>query len=241
MPAVELLLRALSQRDVLTEAERTALSELSRYERTFRKGQSIIGPHSEPQEAGLLLEGIAGREVVLQSGSRQLTALHVPGDFLDLDVFLLKRIDHGVVALTDCRTVQIQHAALRRLTEESPHLTRLLWMTAAIDAAIQRHWAVSMGRRDALEQMAHLVCELYLRLRAVGLAADRAMQLPLSQAVLADVMGVSPVHVNRTLRALRARRLLTWRGSRIEIQDFDGLARLAGFDPTYLNLMHRPR
>ena len=152
----------------------------------------------------------------------------------------MKQMDHGVVALTDCVIAQAPHAALRRLTEEHPHLTRLLWLDTVIDAAIHRQWIACMGRRTALAHLAHLVCELYKRLEVVRLAADCTFELPLSQAVLADVLGLSTVHVNRLIAELRSGGVLTWAQGRVEILDWDKLAELAEFDPAFLRLRSEP-
>jgi CRP-like cAMP-binding protein len=241
MPAVELLIRALSRRDEVTPAEIALLHALPRREKRFAKGEAIVVSHSEPVESSLLESGLAGREILLEDGGRQLCALHVPGDFVDLHSKLVKQMDHGVVALTDCRMSLVPHAALNRLTEEAPHLGRLLWLMTLIDGAIQRQWTVCMGRRDAVKHVAHIICELHLRLGVVGLTEGNRMQLPLSQAVLADVLGMSSVHVNRTLRALRQLNLVSWQRSEVVIHDMDGLIELCGFDETYLNLTRRPR
>lgn len=241
MPAIDLLLRMLSRRDTVSEAERERIASLPFREKAFAKGESIIASHSEPQESCLLLSGIAGREVLLEDGGRQITALQVAGDFVDLHGLVLKRMDHGVVALTDCRVAMISHGELIKLGEEVPHLMRLFWLSTLVDGAIQRNWTASMGRRDALSQLAHLICELYLRLEVVGLAEDGRMVLHLSQPVLADVLGLSAVHVNRTLQVLRRKGLIEWQGNGVTIHDFNKLAELSNFDRTYLNLVQLPR
>jgi len=241
MLAIELFIRAISRRDILTAAEQTLLLKLPSQDRGFAKGETIVFEHSEPQESCLVGRGIAGREVILPDGARQITALHVPGDFVDLHGLLLRRMDHAVVALTACRVTLVPHAALRYLCEESPHLGRLLWLSTTIDAAIQRVWTAVMARLKAEERLAHLICDLYRRLQIIELAADNKVQIALSQAVLADVLGLSAVHVNRTLQSLRRRRLLSWVGSEVLIHDFAGLAELSKFDETYLSLMQTPR
>lgn len=241
MPAIELLVRMLSRRDALSEAERQRIHALQFREKLFAKGESIVVSHTEPQESCLLLSGIAGREIILEDGGRQITALQVAGDFVDLHGLVLKRMDHGVLALTDCQVANVAHGELIKLGEDMPHLMRLFWLSTLIDGAIQRNWTASMGRRNALSQLAHLLCELYLRLEVVGLARDGQMRLHLSQLVLADVLGLSAVHVNRTLQSLRRQGLIEWLGSDVTIRDFDKLAELSDFDQTYLNLIRLPR
>jgi CRP-like cAMP-binding protein len=189
-----------------------------------------------PTESTLMIEGFCGRYSTFADGRRQFTALHIAGDFVDLHSFLLKPMDHGVVALSPCRIVTFPHAALREITEQFPHLTRVLWFSTLIDAAIHRAWLVSMGRRAALAHMAHLLCELLLRLHVVGLAEGRSFNFPLTQQELADILGLSMVHVNRVIQDLRAKKLVAWRSGRVSILDWEGLVALAEFDPTYLHL-----
>ena len=179
-----------------------------------------------------MLEGFSARYKLLANGRRQITALHVPGDFVDLHSFLLARMDHGVVALTPCRI----GVELRVITDRYPNLTRLLWLTTLLDGAIHREWLVAMGRRSALGHTAHLICELFLRLKSIGRTEGNSMQLPITQAELGDTLGISTVHVNRVVQELRNQRLITWRGEKLTIDDWDGLREAAEFDPTYLHL-----
>jgi len=241
MRAIDLYIRTLSQRDAVTEAECEALRALPQQERSFAKGETIVREHSEPQESCLLSLGIAGREIVLPDGNRQITALHIPGDFVDLHGMLLRRMDHAVIALTECRCVFIPHAALRRVADHQRHLGRLLWLSTLIDAATQRTWTAAMAGLGAEELLAHMICELYLRFSIVGLAADQRIQIPLPQAVLADVLGLSAVHVNRVLQTLRRRGILAWKGGEVQIFDLAALMSLARFDDTYLSLVRMPR
>jgi CRP-like cAMP-binding protein len=241
MPAIQLFIRAISRRDILTTAEQDLLLRLPCQNRGFARGETIVFEHSEPQDSCLVARGIAGREIVLPDGARQITALHVPGDFVDLHGLLLRRMDHGVIALTACQVTLVPHTALRKLFEASSHLMRLLWLSTLIDAANQRVWTAAMARLTAEERLAHMICDLYRRLEIVELATDNKMQIAVSQAVLADVLGLSAVHVNRTLQSLRRRRLVSWTGSEVTIHNFAELAELSKFDETYLSLMQTPR
>lgn len=241
MPAIELFIRAISHRDVLTATEQSLLLKLPHQDRSFARGETIVFEHSEPQDSCLVDRGMAGREIILPDGARQITAIHVPGDFVDLHGLLLRRMDHAVVALTACRVTLVPHSALRKLLEESPHLMRLLWLSTLIDAAIQRVWTAVIGRLKAEERLAHMICDLYRRLEIVELAQDDMVQISVSQAVLADVLGLSAVHVNRTLQSLRRRRLVSWKGSEVTIHNFAELAELSKFDETYLSLTQMPR
>lgn len=189
----------------------------------------------------LLVEGLIARYKDLRNGERQISELHVPGDFADLHSFTLKKLDHAVMALTPCTVVQVSHANLKAITEQHPHLARVLWFTTNLDAAIHREWVVSLGRRSALERTAHLFCELQVRLGVVGLATEQEYALPITQVVLAECLGLTSVHVNRVLKELRERRLVEFRSGHVTITDLAALRRLAEFDSAYLYLDKQPR
>ena len=149
-------------------------------------------------------------------------------------------LEHNVGALTDVRMANVPHAALRDITERHPHLTRMLWFMTLVDAAVLREHLLSVGRRDALGRIAQLLCELNLRLEVVGMADKGLFALPLTQADLADATGLTAVHVNRTLRTLRDRGIVTFRSGRVTIDDWPALQAAAEFDPGYLYLGRRP-
>jgi CRP-like cAMP-binding protein len=236
----ERLLRRLELRDPLHPDERTALQEALGGPKWHAAGSEIVAQGGNPGESTLLLEGLTGRTVTLKDGSQQITAVHVPGDFVDLHSFLLRVMDHSVVTLTDCTVATAAHSKLRDLTSRYPHLTRLLWLSTLLDAAIHRQWIAAMGRRDALSQLAHLLCEMFRRLEVVGLTSDHAFDLPLHQSLLADVLGRSRASVNSTVQVLRATRFVSWTGSRVQIENWEALTELAEFDPTYLQLAPMP-
>jgi CRP-like cAMP-binding protein len=150
-------------------------------------------------------------------------------------------MDHAVLAIAPCSVAGVPHEILHGITENHPHLARLLGVNLAVDAAIHRQWIVCLGRRSALEHAAHLLCEMFLRLRVVGLTEDDSFKLPLTQAELGDTLGLSAVHVNRVVQELRAQGLITWRGERLVIDDWERLQELAEFDPTFLSLEVEPR
>lgn len=201
----------------------------------------MIRPGEELDRSTLLLDGLACRRKDLHDGRRQVTELHVPGDFLDLHSFTLKRLDHEVVALTRCRIATMPHRALVEITERYPHLARVYWFGTNLDAAVHREWTVSLGARSARERMAHLFCELEVRLGIVGLVENGSYRLDLTQGELAECLGITPVHVNRTLMDLRSQGLVEFRDQRVTIPDSAALCRAADFDSGYLYLEKRPR
>lgn len=239
--ALRPLLLKLRARDVVSEEEEHILLDSIGAIRELPPGRVIVRAGVTLSESTLLFDGFVCRYKDLADGQRQILEIHVPGDFLDLHGFLLKRIDHNVAAMTSVRYAGVPHDKLREISENYPHLTRLLWFSTLIDAAIHREKILSIGRRSAVARIAHLLCELYVRLKLVGLAEEGRYRLPLKQADLADATGLTSVHVNRMLRKLRNEEILTFRGGEVTIHDWDRLQHVAEFNPTYLHLERRPR
>jgi CRP-like cAMP-binding protein len=225
----------------VSEEEARLLASVVTKEALFSTGDDIVAIGSRPSHSSLLVDGFAARYKMLADGGRQITALHVAGDFVDLHAFLLKTMDHGIVALSPCRVAFAEHGDLKEITEKAPHLTRLLWLDTLVDGAIHREWIVAMGRRSRKSQLAHLICELYVRLRGVLRTTDWSFHFPLLQAEMADVLGLSVVHMNRVIQSLRREGLISWTHHTISILDWARLQEVAEFDPTYLSMVREPR
>ena len=234
------LIEKLTRRDIVSDSELAALAEVLDPPRKVDAHVDIVLEHAYTEHSILLLEGFTARYSTLADGRRQITEINVAGDFVDLHSLLMKQMDHGVVTLCPCIIAHAPHSRLRKLTEEHGHLTRLLWLDTIIDAAIHRQWLVAMGRRSGLGHLAHLVCELFTRLSAVGLNDGQTFHMPLTQTVLSDALGLSTVHVNRLIAELRREGLVRWTNPQIEILDWPRLAQIAEFDPTYLRLHSQP-
>ncbi|MFA4938018.1 Crp/Fnr family transcriptional regulator [Brevundimonas sp.] len=239
-PKITTLVEKLSLRDRISPEEIEALQKALEPPKTVAAGSDIVREHSRPLHSTLLISGFSARYSTLEDGARQITEINVSGDFIDLHSLLMKQMDHGVVALTECVIAEAPHSGLIDITERHPHLTRLLWLDTIIDAAVHRQWLVAMGRRSGLGHLAHLVCELYLRLQAVGQTGDMTFDLPLTQAVLGDALGLSTVHVSRLISELRGEGVINWSNGQIDILDWRRLAEIAEFDPTYLRLQSDP-
>jgi CRP-like cAMP-binding protein len=233
---IDKLLMKLRFRDPIGPAEEAALRDAVAEVRDLPGERTFIAAGQPLDRSTVLLDGLIGRYKDLSGGQRQITELHVSGDFVDLHSFTLKVLDHNLMTLTPCRIAEVPHAALERVTERFPHLTRVLWFCTNLDACIHREWELSLGRRSAIQRTAHLFCELHVRLGIVGLATDAGFALPITQAVLAECLGLTPVHVNRVLRELREARLVAFRAGTVELTDLPGLRRVAEFDPGYLYL-----
>ncbi|MFK0692828.1 Crp/Fnr family transcriptional regulator [Mesorhizobium sp. IMUNJ 23033] len=238
---LESLYLNLGQHDEISDEEKALLNGAMAFEKEFATGQDLVSVGSRPIYSTLILDGLAARYKVMEDGGRQFTSLQVPGDFVDLHAFLLKTMDHGIIALSPCRVVVADHGRLRAITERAPHLTRLLWLDTLVDGAIHREWIVAMGRRSKASHLAHLVCELFVRLQVVKHTNGMSFYLPISQAELADVLGLSAVHMNRVIGALRKSGVISWANHVVTILDWQRLTDIAEFDPTYLSLTREPR
>ena len=241
-PGIDRWLVGFRRRDPsLTAAEETALRGVLSEVVEYPADRDMVREHDRINQSHLLLDGWAFRYVSLADGRRQIVAVHISGDFVDLHSFPLQVMDHSVATFTRCRVALAPHDKLRALTTAHPHLARLLWLSTLIDAAIHRQWLVGAGQRSALEQAAHRLCELYVRLELVGLARDLSFAMPMSQNEFADALAVSSVHTNRIVQELRGLGLVAWQGGRVSILDWERLAGIAEFDPTYLNLFSARR
>lgn len=238
---LERLFLKLKQRDELADFEQQALLEAVSEVRQAGEGDTLVHAGDPLNTSTVLLDGIVGRVRDLADGRRQIIELQIPGDFFDLHGFLLRKLEHNVEALTPIRMAVVPHDRLRAITERWPHLARLLWTSTLLDAAIQREKILSIGRRSALGRLAHLLCELYVRYKVVGLVDGDGYRLALTQAQLADAAGLTQVHVNRTLKELRDRGLVTVRGGCVSIANWPMLADVAEFSDDYLYLDRQPR
>ena len=233
-------LRKLEARDVVSSEERATLIACSSEEVRYPAGADLVREGARPDTSMLVVDGFTTRYRDAADGSRQITAIHIPGDFVDLHSLLLREMDHSVGALSACRVVRFPHTKLRTLTETHPHLTRLLWLMTLIDASIHREW-LAAAAQPAPEQIAHLICELYARLEITGLITNNSFPLPLTQTELGEALGLSAVHVNRSLQQLRSEGLFTWQNQVVTILDWEALQRRAAFDSRYLHLVREHR
>ncbi len=230
------LVRKLESIVDLDEADREALGRLPLTVRVLPADTDIVRQGDRPSQCCLLLEGLACRYLTTEEGKRQILSFHIPGDIPDLQSLHLKEIDDNLGTLVPSRVAFIAHGALLDLFRERPNLVGVFWRDTLITAAMFRRWILNVGRRDAYGRMAHLLCELVTRLKSVGLADGWSIELPVTQAELGDALGISTVHTNRSLQALRADGLVSLRGGSLTVKDWDGLVRAGEFDPTYLHL-----
>ncbi|MCJ2072335.1 Crp/Fnr family transcriptional regulator [Methylobacterium sp. J-030] len=232
---MEMLVRKLDSCAQLEQAERATILNLPHAVRNLPARHDIAGFGDRPTQCCLVLQGWVSRYAALSEGGRQIQSFYVAGDMPDLQSLHLHRMDHHLATLTPCTIAFIGHEELRQVTKHYPGLAAALWRDTLIDAAHFRERITSLGRRQALGRVAHIFCELYLRQRAVGLASGSSCPLAPKQAELADALGLTSVHLNRVLRTLRMRGLVTLSGGILTIENWDELAALAEFDPTFLH------
>lgn len=233
---IERHLLKLRARDSVSPEEEQAVRDAITEVRTVAADHNVVVAGTPVPYSFILLDGLMCRHKDLSDGQRQITELHIPGDFPDLHSLTLKRLDHSIMTLTPCRYAIIPHERLERITERMPHLTRLFWFLTNLDAAIHREWEVSLGRRSAMSRIAALFCELRLRFEVVEMTDGTSYDLDLTQTDLSECVGLTPIHVNRTLKELREQGLVQFRSGRVTIHDWEGLARVAEFDTAYLYL-----
>lgn len=233
-------LKKLRRRIEISSDEERAIRAAVTEVRHIRADEMVVRSGEELNVSLLLLDGWLARSKDLAGGERQVTELHVAGDFADLHGYTLKRLDHDVMSLSDCRIAVVPHENITELTEKFPRLGRIYWFSTNMDAAIQRELTLSLGQRSAISRMAHLFCELYVRLEIVGRARDHRYEFPLTQRELSECLGLTVVHANRTLQELRRRGLVELENRKLRILDRRGLEGLAEFDPAYLYLDKLP-
>jgi len=235
-PDHQRLIRKLDVASNLTREDRTAIARLPLISRTFDKGEDLVRQGDSPKHACLVVEGVVCRHKYLSRGRRQILSIHVPGDMPDLQSLFLDVMDHGLATLTPGRAVFVPHGALRDLIRHSPNAGGALWRDTLIDASIFREGMAGLGRRTARERLAHLLCELAVRLRTLDLVGGPRFQLPLTQSDFADALGLTNVHVNRVFQDLRREGLVRTQGKLVQIEDWAALCVAGDFDADYLHL-----
>ena len=220
----------------LSEDDVCALDELAENAFLAAAGSVLISEGDKPTQVFMLLEGWAFRYKVTADGRRQIIGFLIPGDLCDVHVFVLAAMDHCIGLLSAAKVATIEPARMLEIMEQRPKVARALWWAALVDAAVLREWLVALGQRDAYERVAHLLCELRLRLHTVGLVHHESFNFPLTQVDLGQTMGLTSVSVNRSLQRLRSEGLITLSRRVMTIHEPQRLADACGFDPTYLHV-----
>ena len=225
-----------------TDEQRERLDDLiSRRQQEYAPDEDILTEGQEINECHVLLSGLAARYKLLPDGERQIMAFLVPGDLCDAEVFILDEMDHSVAAISPTTCAVIPACTMRELLREITAMSEALWWGTMTDLAVLRERVVDLGRREARERIAHLIYEMLVRYRIVGETADNVMPWPITQDELADATGLSPLHVNRTLKQLRDDGLIEFNRKTLEVPHPDQLREVASFNPNYLHLKRTAR
>ncbi|MEO5493930.1 MAG: Crp/Fnr family transcriptional regulator [Sphingomonas sp.] len=218
----------------LSDEERAGLESILTAPVTLPKRKVVTSRGDVVSRSTFLISGFMCRYMDGSDGHRQLVSVQTPGDFVDLHGYPLQRLDHDIATISECQVAYAPHDKLTELIERLPHLGRLLWFSTLLDAAMHREWIFRLGRLDAVGRVAHMLCETYARLTAVGLVEDNVFSWPLTQQDLGEACGLTSVHVNRTLRVLREAGMVEVSDRTVTMMDFDRLAITGEFLPDYL-------
>jgi CRP-like cAMP-binding protein len=209
--------------------------------REFGPRVDIAREGDKPKDVQLVLSGWACRYKQLEDGRRQVVSFFLPGDICDLNVFILKEMDHSIGTITSVTIADLSREFFEEIGAGYARIAAALWWESLVNSAIQREWTMSLGQRTASERTAHLLCEIFFRLRLAGLTRQDACDFPLTQADLADATGLSKVHVNRTLQELRSANLIVLKGKTLVVPDLERLMRAGLFNANYLHIDHEGR
>ena len=235
------LIANLELHDDLSEEEQSILLGALGPEREVAAGAEMIRQGDRLWHSTVLLAGLAIRYQVHEGGAPQITAIHVPGDFIDLHSFLLKTMDHSVAAFTECTYATVSHDILKDITATRPHLTRILWLKTVIDGAMIRNWLTVTGSLEPYPRAAHLICEIFIRLRNVGRLDGASFTFPLGENDFGRMMGFTGSELGEMFQQLKNEGLIDWSSRVVTIMKWEQLKEVARFDRTYLSLQHEPR
>jgi CRP-like cAMP-binding protein len=219
----------------MSDDDRAALMSLPFTRRTFGKDAYIVREGEHATECSVILQGMAFRQKLLRDGARQIISFHIPTEFVDLQNGLLATADHSVQSLNRAVVAAIPRSAVLELADARPTIRMAMWIDTLIDSSIFREWVVNVGRRDSRARIAHLLCELAVRLRRVEAGNGDMFDFPVTQEQLADATGLTSVHTNRTLQALRRDGLIQLTGKSLSVLDWDRLCEVGDFDELYLH------
>jgi len=229
------LIEKLDRLATLSDEDRDLLAALPYSVEAVPSATVLVREGTSISRCCLLVEGYACRHKTTAEGKRQIVSFHLPGELLDIQHLLLARADHNVEAITEAKIAWVSTEKLKALAFERPDIGQALWLDVLIDASIFREWVLNVGRRDAKTRIAHMLCEFGARAIKAGVETEGELKLPLTQEQIADATGLTTVHVNRMLRALREDGALSVASRGVHITDFRLLRDLAEFDPSYLH------
>ena len=237
--SVDKFIKTVRKRFAFSEAEEKMLVAHMHGSTEFKAGDLLVDQGKSITYSSLLYAGYACRVKTNAEGGRQIIEIQIPGDFIDLHSYPLERLDHTIVALTDCKIAKLYHDQIDDLIDKNPRFARILWFSTMVDASTHREWILNLGSRKGAARLAHLFCEMYCRMNLVGLVQGNLFDLPITQVELGDAIGFTPVHTHRVLQELQGAELVEFKNKRVKIYNFDRLAEFCGFEDGYLYLSRR--
>ena len=231
-----LLLDVLELRTPLPEVDRQAILALPYSLRSLAPGSYAVREGEPPTGCGVLVSGFAYRQKLTGDGGRQILSIHIPGEALDFQNIFLNVADHSVQMLTRGHVALIPRADIQQIARSSAAIGHAILVNILVESSIFREWILNVGRRDAKSRLAHVLCELAVRLDAHGLADDMGYHLPMTQAELADALGLTPVHLNRVIRSLEGDGLIERSKRNVSFPDWERMRDIADFNDRYLHL-----
>jgi CRP-like cAMP-binding protein len=234
-PMLAPMVNKLARRSSLASADVAALLSLPYRLAQIDCGSYLVREGDKADNCIVLLSGFAYRSKVAGSGARQILSIHLRGDLVDLQNSLLGEADHSVQALTAAAVAYIPQHTILDVAASYPAVAQALWRDTLVDASVFREWILNVGRRDALQRVAHLLCELALRQEEAGLCSGPDYEWPMTQEQIGDATGLTSVHVNRTVGRMRTEGLIRTNGRSITITDWPRLQRAGDFCRAYLH------
>ncbi|MGU3494951.1 Crp/Fnr family transcriptional regulator [Xanthobacteraceae bacterium A53D] len=233
---MERVVEILSTRHELKPADAASLALVPHFRRTYRAGAYVVREAEPPPDnCSFVLSGLAMRQKMTRDGRRQILSIHMAGEFLDAQHLFLSKADHSVTTLTALEVLELDRAALREAAITHPNVSRTLWKESLTEASLFREWILNVGARKAPARVAHLLCEIVARVEAAGLGSRSTFEIPMTQDQIGDALGLTAVHVNRTLRALHTQGLIVRSGRSIRISNWERLCKAADFNDLYLH------
>jgi len=236
-PLIQKLSRAIS----LSEAEASLVADTPVYRRSFNRGESIVRQGDRPTNCFVVIDGLSCRDKIVVGDRRQISAINVPGDLPDLQGVFLDVLDHNITALARSEVAFFPHKAILELFAGAPRVAAVFWRELLIEAAIYREWLGNIACRGSLPRLASFICETSIRLKIAGVSDGYKLMLPLTQGELGELLGMSLVHVNRCVRALREEQLVVFAGREVLILDWQRLQARGEYDPSYLQLSKKDK
>lgn len=237
---LEVLTRKLKEHSRLNAEDLAVLNRLTHNVRNLEANEDLIRQGDDPKVSAVVLSGMVGRYHLLANGSRQYLSFHLAGDMPDAQALFIDRMDHAVCAIGNAAVALVPHKELLAAFNQQPTLGFAIWRETLIDASIFRDAITNNSARTMQARMSHLFCELFYRARASGLADGNRIAAPISRLQLGETLGMSIATVNRTLQQLHATRAVSFARGVLHIKNWEVLAKIAHFDPSYLHQKRPP-